>query len=345
MKSMLDRVLTSVLPVVSVVGLLVGDMWQSAWCGELQVRPWSPARLHDATVWPHAERDVQISVTPRGLRVEVVDGRGVAIATTSQVVLPRDLGRIRVRMAEVRKDAKWFLRLYGELRQPGDCRTLSVAEDKTARGESVFDLDSRLRQLPNAPLQLQLGVEGPPGAFAVFEDVAFLPATKRPNRQRRTFVQNGQREIAAVDLMPNLPEPYELIDWREKARAYDRLVFNFHARGEFLPLIWLDESRINRADFTFGLSSYVGSPDQARGRSNSQEGLTCMGAVLGATLVGVDKSRQEHDYVAMCEAWFNTKNGLNLVLNRQCDGTGGSFWYELFPHVVFYALAFDAHLN
>ena len=64
-----------------------------------------------------------------------------------------------------------------------------------------------------------------------------------------------------------------------------------------------------------------------------------MGAVLGATLVGIDKSRQEHDYVAMCEAWFNTQNGMNLVLNRQQDGTGGSFWYELFPHIVFYALA------
>ena len=54
--------------------------------------------------------------------------------------------------------------------------------------------------------------------------------------------------------------------------------------------------------------------------------------------MGVDKSRQEHDYVAMCEASFNTKNGLNLVLNRQSDSTGGSFWYELLPHVVFYAV-------
>ena len=49
--------------------------------------------------------------------------------------------------------------------------------------------------------------------------------------------------------------------------------------------------------------------------------------------------RGVNDYVAMCEAWFNTSNGMNLVLNRQQDGAGSSFWYELFPHIVFYALA------
>ena len=66
------------------------------------------------------------------------------------------------------------------------------------------------------------------------------------------------------------------------------------------------------------------------------------GAVLGATVAGIDKSKQDHDYVAMCEAWFNAKSGPKLVLNNQGGGTGGSFWYELFPNVVFYALA-DRH--
>jgi hypothetical protein len=41
----------------------------------------------------------------------------------------------------------------------------------------------------------------------------------------------------------------------------------------------------------------------------------------------------------MCEAWFNTRNGLNLVLNHQAGATGGTFWYEMFTHIVFYALA------
>ena len=52
------------------------------------------------------------------------------------------------------------------------------------------------------------------------QGVAFLPAVQRANLQPRRFFQAGQRDIAAVELMPNLPEPYDLIDWREKARAY-----------------------------------------------------------------------------------------------------------------------------
>jgi hypothetical protein len=324
--------------------LLAGAIWIAVWgqpgrCGERAARPWSPALLQDVTAWPHAERDARISVTPQGLRVSVAEDRRFAIAAASHLVLPRELGQIRVRVAEVGQGGQWFVRLYGELRQPGERRTAAVAQDEVAAGERVFDLDPRLRQLPAATLQLQLGIEGPPGAWAVFEDVAFLPPVQRPNRQPRIVFQPGQRDLAAVEFMPNLPEPYQLIDWPEKARAYDRFVFDGQAQGEFLPLIWLDNSRINIDRPTFGLPSYVGAPDQTRGTPNSQEGITCLGAVLGATLVGLDKRRQEHDYVAMCEAWFNNQNGLNLVLNRQQDATGGSFWYELFPHIVCYALA------
>ena len=315
--------------------LIVG----SSPAAETLVRNWSADLLFDSAAWPHSEDDAHILPTPRGLHVEVAEGRHFAIAARSRLTLPRDLGRIRVRVAQVGGGAKWFVRLYGELRQHGKLRTVGVAQDESTSGERVFHLDPRLRQLHDVPLQLQLGVEGPGHAFAVFQDVTFLPAKPRPNCQPRTFFQPGQKDIAAVELMPNLPQLFELMDWSAKARAYDRFVFDFQAKGEFLPLVWLDESRINIDRPTFGLPSYVGAPGQALGKPNSQEGITCMGAVLGATLVGMDKSRQDHDYVSMCEAWLNTKNGLNLVLNRQQAGIGESFWYELFPHIVFYALA------
>jgi hypothetical protein len=306
---------------------------------DLQARTWSDDLLHDPAAWPHSEQHARIASTPLGLRVEVVEERKEARVAASDLTLPQDMGRIRVRVAEVGGGARWFIRLHGELRRPGDKHNLHLARDEAVAGEQMFDIDPRLCHLRGQALQLQLGVAGAPGAFAVFEKVAFLPAPQQPNRQPRTVFQPGQQDLATVELMPNLPEPFELIDWREKARAYDRFVFDFHAQGEFLPLVWLDDSRINLERPTFGLPSYVGAPHQAQGKANSQEGLTCMGAVLGATLVGVDKSRQEHDYVDMCEAWFNTKNGLNLVLNNQRGGAGGSFWYEMFTHIVFYALA------
>jgi hypothetical protein len=302
-------------------------------------RPWSSTLLQDAAAWPHSEKDARISVTPQGLRLEVAEARKNAFAVMSGLALPKDLGRIRVRVAGVGDNARWSLRLYGELREPGRRHTVSVAESETSTGEHAFDLDPRLYVVTSSPVQLQLIVEGPPGAFAMFAEVAFLPAPKRANRAPRTHFQPGQKDIPAVEWMPNLPEPYKLLDWREKARAYDRFVFDFNAQGEFLPLIWLDESHLNNDHPTFGLPSYVGTPAQARGKTNSQEGITCMGAVLGATLAGVDKRRQAQDYVTMCESWFNTRNGMNLVLNRQQEGGGGSFWYELYPHIVFYALA------
>lgn len=307
--------------------------------GEAPVRPWTSDLLRDIAAWPHAEGDARIAATPAGLRVEVAEGRRFAIAAASRLALPKDLGRIRVRVAKIGGGGSWFVRLYGDLRKPGEPRTAAIAQSETAAGERTFDLDPRMRGLPDAPLQLQLGVEGPPGAFAAFEDVAMLPETPRSNRGIRRTFQPGQTDIAAVELMPNLPEPFEVIDWREKARAYDRLAFDGNGKGEFLPLLWLDGRSPNTGRPVFGLPSYVGDPRGGPGRAGAQEGITCMGAILGATLAGIDKRQGDQNYVRMCEAWFNSGNGLNLVLNLQRQETGGSFWYEIWPHIVFYAIA------
>ena len=54
--------------------------------------------LGDIAAWPHSEQDARITVTPRGLRVGVPAGRTYAIAPASQLLLPGDLGRVRVRI-------------------------------------------------------------------------------------------------------------------------------------------------------------------------------------------------------------------------------------------------------
>jgi hypothetical protein len=128
------------------------------------------------------------------------------------------------------------------------------------------------------------------------------------------------------------------VDWRERALAFDRLAFDLDAKGQFLPLVWIDNSRINLDAPAFGLPTYVGDNRMGPGKGPA-ESISCMGAVLGATLVGIDKSRQAHDYVAMCEAWLNRKNGLNLVLNNMRTETGNSFWYVIWPQMLFCALA------
>ena len=146
----------------------------------------------------------------------------------------------------------------------------------------------------------------------------------------------AQIAIPRVERMPSIPHPFKMKDWRAHAVAFDRFVFDLDAKGEFLPLIWWDDAKVNVGRRTFGLPSYVGAPT-AKGRNH--EGITTMGAVLGATVAGIDKTNGPHNWVLMCEEYFNKANGQNLVLNHTSSATGGSFWYELWPHVLFYALA------
>ena len=163
--------------------------------GQDASREWKSSLLQDISAWPHSEKDARIGVTPSGLRVEVAAERHFAIAATSHLALPKDMGRIRIQVAEVGGEAEWFVRLYGQLRRPGQSRTAAIAQDENSTGQYVFDLDPRMRQLPHVPLQLQLGVEGPPGAFALFEDVAFGPAPREPTAGRAAFV-NRVRKIS-----------------------------------------------------------------------------------------------------------------------------------------------------
>ena len=136
--------------------------------------------------------------------------------------------------------------------------------------------------------------------------------------------------------MPNIPRPFNMKDWNALARSADRLLFDLAAQGDHLPLVWLDESRVNAKQTGFGLPTYVGD---GRSGGGGHEAIATMGAVLGATVAGIDKTAGTHNWVLMCEQYFNSKNSENLVLNYTSTRSGNSFWYELWPHVLFYALA------
>lgn len=147
----------------------------------------------------------------------------------------------------------------------------------------------------------------------------------------------SQITIPAVEKMPALPSPLFIRDWRQVALDYDTLVFDFEQQGDFLPLIWWDKTHSNFPRDTFGLYSYVGSMHQGHGAHH--EAINCAAAVLGATLVGIDKSCQHgHNWVLMCENYFNRDNGENLFLNQTVSESGRTFWYELFTHLLIYAL-------
>jgi len=146
------------------------------------------------------------------------------------------------------------------------------------------------------------------------------------------------KTINRVELMPNIPSPFRMRDWKGLAKAYDEFVFNFDLNGDFLPLIWWDKSHRNFKRNTFGLPSFVGSTRQ--GKDGFQEAINCVAAVLGATLVGINKGNQGgHNWVLMCENYYNVDNREYLFLNTANWKTGRSFWYEILPNILFYQLA------
>jgi hypothetical protein len=155
--------------------------------------------------------------------------------------------------------------------------------------------------------------------------------------------------INRVEAMPNLPEPYRMMDWKEKALAFDRYVFDWNNKSETGPLIWLDDNRRNINQTTFGLYTAIGDIRQGKNANNGEfhESLNSMAALLGAGLVGIDKTNQDgYNYVKMLQNYFNTENGWNIMMNNTTPsvallggGYGRDWWYDVLPNVLYYAVS------
>lgn len=157
-----------------------------------------------------------------------------------------------------------------------------------------------------------------------------------------------QRAIARVDQMPNHPKPYAYKDWKKTTIDFDRYVFDFDQKGAFLPLIWLDSAGRNFPETTFGLYTAIGDVRMgaAVNKGENHEALGATGAVLSASLVGIDKRNQNgHNYVHMLRNYYNRDNGWNVIMNFTNKGAhigggyGNDFWYEVHNNVLFYSVA------
>ena len=157
-----------------------------------------------------------------------------------------------------------------------------------------------------------------------------------------------QRNIPRVDKMPYHPKPYKFRDWEKIAIDFDAYIFDFNQKGPFLPLIWLDGQKRNFPDTTFGIYTALGDIRMGPAVNNGEnhEALGALGAVLGATMVGIDKSKQDGvNYVRMLRNYFNKDNGWNVIQNFTNKGAhigggyGNDFWYEVHNNVLFYSVA------
>jgi hypothetical protein len=157
-----------------------------------------------------------------------------------------------------------------------------------------------------------------------------------------------QIAVPRIEKMPNHPKPYAYRDWEKTALAFDEYVFDFDQKGEFLPLIWWDKKGRNFPEKTFGIYTALADIRMGEKVNNGEnhEALGALGAVLGATLVGIDKSNQDgNDYVAMLRNYFSKDNGWNVIQNFTNKGAhigggyGNDFWYEIHNNLLFYCVA------
>ena len=150
-----------------------------------------------------------------------------------------------------------------------------------------------------------------------------------------------QIPIARIELMPNLPQPYQMRNWKKVALGYDSLVFDFQLQGQYLPLIWWQNNTVNYPEHSsFGLHTVVGTTVPS-----SAEAINVLPAVIGASLVGIDKSNQNgNNWVLMCEEWFNRRPEENVYLNHPVASSGADWWYDTMPNVFFYQI-YDLYPN
>lgn len=158
-----------------------------------------------------------------------------------------------------------------------------------------------------------------------------------------------QVRIERIEKMPNMPQPYKMLDWEQKAKDFDAYVFNESTRVNGNPLIWYDNSRRNIDQETFGLYTAINDSRQGPAHNNGEfhESLNSLAALLGSGLVGIDKTNQNgRNYVKMVQNYFNSDNGWNIIMNNTTPsvglcggGYGRDWWYDVFPNVLYYAVS------
>ena len=135
----------------------------------------------------------------------------------------------------------------------------------------------------------QGGTSMEPAAFAIL----------RPLEPVASRIGGEQRSIARVQLMPPAPDPLIVRDWRFVARQYYEWILDPKTRIDGKPLV------VHRADpAAFDIASWVGGEPE-------NEAFTCLAAVVGARLVGLDPRRLHgFNYVQAAKGWFDEKYGV-----------------------------------
>lgn len=141
-----------------------------------------------------------------------------------------------------------------------------------------------------------------------------------------------------IESFPDQPKGYRLIDWRDRSESFVRFALDPTRQGEFLPLMWWDDTQLEGRQTTFGLPSYVGMTGQWNVFRNAHEAFVTTGTVLSGTWLGIDMSAypvpgspSPVNLVSMQNYYFSNRNQIFSDLINGHEPTGQTFFYELSP--------------
>ena len=170
-----------------------------------------------------------------------------------------------------------------------------------------------------------------------------------------TIGNNAAKTIVKVESFPDIPENYEFYDYTMAARNLVDVIFSFTKKDETeIPVyvssdpsswdpigMWVDQSRPIEGNplvtgylkRKFTLPTYVGDN---RFLSRGGENITMLASVLGASYADVDMTNfglgeTSYNIAEMSLSAYNT--GTKLVSNAGVQGQ--SFWYDIFPQILF----------
>lgn len=162
------------------------------------------------------------------------------------------------------------------------------------------------------------------------------------------YTQVKQIDVDRVNAMADVPKPLQIINWKAMALNFDQTIYDFKAKGKYWPMVWMDSTAKNFSQPVIGMYTAVGDVRQGQQHNKGMfhEALANMGAILGATLVGIDKSKQQGiNYVGMLKNYFNKDTGWDIMMNNTAPevallggGYGRDWWYDVYPNVLFYAI-------
>ena len=142
---------------------------------------------------------------------------------------------------------------------------------------------------------------------------------------------------AGFSAFPQSPSPAGSFDWHQRAIDYDSYVYNWADRGPYTT-ISTDTDHLNMSTDSYKMPSYLGDErvDDAPGM---QEAVNEIASVVGASLVGIDKSNQDgHDYVDMLRTFYHPDLGvaLNSPSTSSSAPGSGSIWYTTTANLLYF---------